>query len=133
MGLCSYNAKFCINKLLSINNPDLFLEVISILSPNDSSIYQISYTDWYSLYRQYSLDNENQSVIQEFSFFLLMIMLTSNEKFPDDLASFAFLEVHKELAENKLNLMKWEKLDRLLPPIEWFKIWDKCKRLRNAA
>ena len=133
VGLCSYNAKFCINELLSINNPALFLEIISILSPNDSSIYQIAYTDWYSLYRQYCLDNENQSVIQEFSFFLLRIMLTGNEKFPDDLASFAFLEVHKELAENKLDLMKWEKLDRLLPPIEWFKMWDKCKRLRNAA
>jgi len=28
---------------------------------------------------------------------------------------------------------RWEKLSELLPKVEWFNEWDKCKRLRMAA
>lgn len=43
------------------------------------------------------------------------------------------LAVHGALARGRLGERDWTYLKRRLPPLHWWRSWDRCERLRRAA
>ena len=133
VNLCGYDLKTSIFELLVGPHEGIFADVMKVLSPNDPAMHLISDLEWRDLIERYcafDAPNERKNAL---AVFLLQYILDRKRKIPEDIASFAFLEVHRILEKDNLTEAQWEKLGPLLPELKWHKMWDKCKRLRKAA
>lgn len=130
--LCSYDIEYCI-KFLPINNNDfLNQEICKLIDPYSNIALMIETKYWVKYYQKYIKNNDENSKIK-FAYFILPIMLRSNQIYPKDMVSFAFKKVHELLENDSLSHREWKKLSGLLPEIAWNNSWDKCKRLRKAS
>lgn len=131
--ICKYDPITSVLELQKIQSFIAFRQVISVLNPYETKLKLVSIDTWDILYERFcteSMSEENQVVYAQF---LLPIILQSESSFPNKLLNFAFLTVHKILAEDNMDYSAWEKLSLLLPEVAWYNMWDKCKRLRKAA
>lgn len=131
--LFGFNAKKSLQLLGEEYVAEYAAAIFKQLNPGDPSVKEISINEWDILLDQYSKEYVSHEIKQEFAFFVLIAILSHSKAFPERIASYAFKSVHVILAKDKLEYDKWEKLDILLPRLEWHKMWDKCKRLRRAA
>lgn len=132
-GICTYDQSFSIQKLKCVRDPAIFQAVISVIDPYQKTVLAEPADLWVDFYRRFCLNTTSEDLKRTYAQFILPIILRSKELFSDECSEFAFLTVHKILMEDDMEHSKWEKLSELLPKVEWFNEWDKCKRLRMAA
>lgn len=132
-GICTYDQSFSIQKLKCVHDPAIFQAVISVIDPYQKTVLAEPADVWVDFYRRFCANTTSEDLKRTYAQFILPIILCSKESFGNECAEFAFLTVHKILAENDMEHSRWEKLSELLPKVEWFNEWDKCKRLRMAA
>ena len=131
--ICSFDSSICIKELPNVQSIYILQSIIQALDPYASIVYCGNKQLWIAIYHRFCQNRSGQIMEKVFAPFILPIIMQSNEKYPDDIAFFAFNEVHKMLAEDQMRYDEWRKLDVLLPPVSWYNSWDKCKRIRKAA
>ena len=81
----------------------------------------------YSKINIVELDNKDRELL---GLIFIYPVLKCLYKLPESIADFAYSNVNKILAENRMDYEEWHDLQELLPEVEECFAWDKCKRLR---
>lgn len=131
--LCRFSFSLCIKELRHIQNIWLLECIVNALNPYSSEVLAVDKKVWIDIYHHFYENNKGLYNQEVFAQFVLPIIIQSNDRYPDDIAYFAFNEVHKKLANDQMDYENWTELSYLLPRVSWFNSWDKCKRLRKAA
>lgn len=131
--ICKFNQAFSIQKLKCVQNPGVFQAAISELDPYTNDALTEPANLWNVFYQRFCFRTESEKLRKTYAEFILPIILCTKDPFEIECVEFAFLTVHKVLIDNDMEHFKWERLSELLPKVEWFNEWDKCKRLRMAA
>ena len=131
--ICNCNILLSIDKLSTLYSREAFAKVISSLNPYNNEVLSVSTKYWNRLYETFCNACHEDFVEEAYAKFLLPIILRSNKEFPFDLTTFAFKTVHDILLRDAMPYSEWDKLSALLPEIAFYKMWDKCKRVRKAA
>ena len=132
--ICANNPEEAIKWLSSIQVVDenLLLNIISSLDPSSYSVLKIGKDLWIELFNNFRVEKFKDSSKLQISLFFLPIILLSYKKLPYNFVKFVFYTVHMALAKELINFSEWGKIEKLLPAVEWYNSWDKCKRLRRA-
>lgn len=131
--LCNFNLLMCIGELPHMRNVWLVQYIIEVLNPYSLEVLSIDKKVWIDIFYEFYQKESSRNKQDVFARFILPLILQSIEKYPSDVAFFAFNEVHRKLAVGQMDYNEWERLSNLLPPVPWYSNWDKCKRLRKAA
>jgi hypothetical protein len=130
--LCKFNIFVCIRYLPHVKNIYLLECIIKSLNPYSVTVSSTNKDLWIDIYYRFYHGKINQHP-DIFAKFVLPLIIGSNDRYPEDIAYFAFNEVHKILANNLMDHEEWSKLSNLLPTVWFNNEWDKCRRLRKAA
>ncbi|HEY5588989.1 MAG TPA: hypothetical protein VIK86_08545 [Candidatus Paceibacterota bacterium] len=131
--ICKYNISSCTKQLPQLQSRALILIIINEIDPYDCETKRISKNIWIELYKNFVTSNNDKMFNIVFAQFILIIIIQSDEEYPEDIAFFAFSQVYKMLAEDQMTYTNWKKLSIILPEVAWHNNWDKCRRLRKAA
>ncbi len=130
----AYNVDITMEWLLSIelHNPDAFCDLIIALNPYSDDILKYGKSSWEKLLSKMDISQLDSNKRLSLSLFLFPILSLTKGKFSPEIALFIFDNINNSLIYHKLDYDSWEKIDKLLPEIPWYRSWDKCKRLRRA-
>jgi hypothetical protein len=135
LSISRLNETECMKWLITIrqcDNYNMIYDLVLVLNPYSKDVLQFGKEPWESLFSRVDLFKCESNTILSLSLFLLPILILTNRKFSDKIASFIFITINEKLANQKLDYDSWEKIDKILPEVSWFRAWDKCKRLRMA-
>ena len=133
--ICSKHQDICISKLIQHHKELTALNVLNmmdIIKPYRSEITQIDSNIWiryYKLLKTSDLFSENRLKIMWFYFALI---LEYNVKFPLGITGEVFVDIHNRLKNQQTPGDEWYNIEHLLPRIEFYNQWDRCKRVRKA-
>lgn len=119
-----------INLLLQIKDMNILYDIMdnvdsySIVDDNELKVW----TDLFSEKLGYIKEDKSY----ECAFFLLPIILKSENALAENLIEFVYKNIYSVLAKSSMDYNKWKKIDPLLPQVEIEQSWDKCLRLKMA-
>lgn len=129
------NETECIKWIITIkqfDNYNMIYDLVLVLNPYSKDVLQFGKKPWERLFSIVDLFKLESTTRLSLSLFLLPILILTDGKFSDKIASFIFITINEKLANQQLDFDSWAKIDKILPEVPWFKAWDKCKRMRMA-
>lgn len=133
VSICNNNIVLSVNKLSDLRSEIAFKNVIAALDAYSPELLSINIDYWWLLYTKFCKQSNDESIQETFAKFIFPIVLQSNKQFPYELIRFTFLTVHDILLRDGMPYYEWDKLSTLLPEVAFYKMWDKCIRVRKAA
>ena len=131
---CKKHQKNCVKKIqnkFAYTEENISLIFVLIL-PKSKEVKNIVLYFWVNLFR--NLQNTAyyiQNSLKIYWYYLTLI-LNYSEKFPLDIASEVFINVHNSMLNKKEVCSEWYGIEDLLPNVAFYNQWDKCKRIRKA-
>lgn len=135
MRICNKKPAECVKWMMGVDKLEdisLIIRIISILDPFSNEVIRVDKSFWTDIF--YNLNINQLSAASKFILaqFFMPIILLKKGLFPNDFVRFSFGIIYNKIAEQKFDYQNWERLEKLLPELEWYSSWDKCKRLRKA-
>ena len=131
---CKKHQKNCVKKIKSkfIYTEENASLVFDLILPRSKEVKNIELNFWVNLFKNSQNTTyyiQNKSKIYWYYFTLI---LNYSEKFPVDVASEVFVNIHNSMLNKKEVCSEWYDIEDLLPNVAFYNQWDKCKRIRKA-
>jgi hypothetical protein len=117
------------------NNKNLTLTAamaaVSLLDPHSRSVHDFPVEAWVRIVELGNKDISRHSRVSFYSFFLAL-GFDNPGLGSEKLVSRSFQTIHDAAADDILPFDCWKLIERELPPLSFWRNWDKCERLRQG-
>jgi len=130
--ICKINSNIAAQRLTSNNNTLTSNQLLVFISIVNQYSDNVSFETLVKIFFDIQVNLLSTSQKNEVADWYLPFILRYNCTFPEEIISFAILNVHDRLSKFPYPDEKWRNLKMLLPDAGFYNQWDKCKRLRKA-